>query len=177
MHFFIAEVGLALLAQLTAVYADTGFSLAADTYCVTDFAPGGSSSQNECYSGTAVVPAGSWNCNTLQNAPASVWTDADGSFHVHGNHDLTFCGVNQLDMYRGCDDCANFDVYIAGGDGTKVGYCYPTGAQKDSCYLPPFSDDIWGEYIYCDLWGPGLISSQACGEGLASRQRGCRSEV
>ena len=66
-------------------------------------------------------------------------------------------------MYRGCDDCANFDVYIAGGDGTKVGYCHPTGAQKDSCYLPPFSDDVWGEYMYCDPWGPGLITYYAWG--------------
>ena len=40
MHSSIAKVGLALLAQLTAVYADTGFSLAADTYCITEFAPG-----------------------------------------------------------------------------------------------------------------------------------------
>jgi hypothetical protein len=140
MHSSILKIVGVAIAHLSFAYADYGFSIAQEKYCDI----------KGCSTGTGVAPDGSWSCDTLQNSPAHVWTDDNGTFHVAGNN---FCGVRQLDMYS---NGANFDVYIAGGDGTKVGYCYPTTAQKASCGGPVFSiTDDWNESMYCDLWGPG----------------------
>ena len=97
MHSFITKATLAMLAGFSTVLADTGFSIASDTYCLEEGDPeaGGGF---DCYSGTSVVPAGSWNCYTLQHPPADVWYDDDGSFHVAGKDGNSFCGVGQLDM-------------------------------------------------------------------------------
>lgn len=68
-----------------------------------------------------------------------------------GTNGNTVCGVNQLDIWP---NGANYDMCVAGGSGTKVGYCYPTNAQQTSCEIIIGYDFTYTEKLYYYPWGP-----------------------
>lgn len=117
-----------------------------------------------CFGNEQVVPESAWNCDTLMdrnNKAGKIWYTGSDTFHVAGNKTPNFCGVKQLDAYRQCAGCANFDLYVAGGDGSKVGYCWPTkpGWEK-SCigWGGPTTFFVgvttFDEVYYCSTTGP-----------------------
>jgi hypothetical protein len=139
MHSFLFKATTLLLAPILAVKAvETGFLL-------VDKNDGGAS--------IAITDSG-FDCGNLENPWLTLSYSSDGNtFHVSSDTG-NICGVAQWDAYKDCDTCTNYGLYVAGGDGTKQGYCYPVsdGGRLDQCYSGFLSVDYFAEYMYCDIW-------------------------
>jgi len=153
-HITLATISLLSSTLVSAI--NTGFVMAKSKAC---------ESNQGCLSGIAISGANYLTCDAFGNRQIVYWEENNNRFHVQHqpnragedpNNPSTFCGVVRMDMYRECDDCANYDVYLAGGEGGKIGYCYPVngGAMQLRCPLPHSGGlTTYDEYMYCALWG------------------------
>lgn len=80
------------------------------------------------------LPSNQYSCSGVDNAGHGLDASsvAAGMDHFSGEN---VCG-NNLDFYWNGSD--SYDMYIAGGDGSVVGWCYPGGGDHLYC-----NDGLW----------------------------------
>jgi hypothetical protein len=107
----------------------------------------------QCNGHLRAVGYSEWGCTTLAwNANPLLEYDDNGDFHLTAQSGYTFCGIGRFDAYPQCQGSSHYNLYISGGDGKEVGYCYPVSGLKDTCYIWPVLID-YNQYGYYEIYG------------------------
>lgn len=110
-----------------------------------------SGSTQQHWTSYVACPSDYWNCQCLTDSDrtGSIFNGnpGDSFFSIKSG----FCGMDQMNFYQDGD---NYDFYINGGDGSKIGTCYPNTEPKECGIVGGTSEVMGGMVCYSYACNP-----------------------